>query len=306
MILYLTYEPPDGPPKTIWLKPSQTLVVGRGPNSDLNCPFDPRLSPTHFQLQFEDSGWTVRTLSSLAVYVDDRPAGSSVQMDDCHSIRAGDTVFQIRIEGGRRRVARAPASVEPEPPSKPRIPLTWTQTNPTTLCIKVDPASIEQLLSSLCQNCNLYALVNQLRLKQPIKGLAITGQDLLENAPEEIRVTDSLFLCSIDRAKLVELAEPLIQASRADAVTLIGCKLSPEQIQQELKILWAWYSRPSLLAFHLQQGSKFMTEKLLAHPESIIVAQAPGQDQLLAFAASDRIDNLQAVLGKLATPEIQA
>lgn len=84
-----------------WFGAGQTIVVGRSASaSDLRIRYDKRLSGKHFAVQCDGSHCRLRDLQSAnGTFLNDERVTEALLRDD-DTIRAGETSFRIKIQGG--------------------------------------------------------------------------------------------------------------------------------------------------------------------------------------------------------------
>jgi pSer/pThr/pTyr-binding forkhead associated (FHA) protein len=104
------------------LKPSQLLRVGRHPQADQSIPDDKRMSSLHFAVECSEKGCRLRDLqSSNGTFLNGARVKEAILVNG-DEIRAGGTVFVIRIVAEEAQVVPAPSptcAAEPTPRPKP-------------------------------------------------------------------------------------------------------------------------------------------------------------------------------------------
>lgn len=137
------------------------------------------------------------------------------------------------------------------------------------------------ILDRVSADCNWYLIVNQKRYgDRPVPGWAeeVAG-DLFENAPLEIRATDSLFVSRFQRDKVN--AQELAKILASDSMILVVSKLEMPQFLEKQKITWAWFSRSSIFHQQLVHGSKTLAQMLFAGIRYAVIVDRATSDILV-------------------------
>jgi hypothetical protein len=126
-----------------------------------------------------------------------------------------------------------------------------------------------------------YLVVNEKRhSEQPVPGWDhAKSRDLFENAPAEIRATDSLFLAKfhLDQIDGVQLVRILA----SDSMILLLSDLQLPDLLDKQKIAWAWFSRQSILHQQLVHGSKTLAQTLFAGVKYAVIVDRSTTDVLI-------------------------
>lgn len=144
------------------------------------------------------------------------------------------------------------------------------------------------ILDQVSAGCNWYLIVNQKRYgDRPVPGWAeeVAG-DLFENAPPEIRATDSLFVSRFQRDKVN--VEELTKILASDSMILIVSKLEMPEFLEKQKITWAWFSRSSVFHQQLVHGSKTLAQILFAGIQFAVIVDRETSDILVC--GSNRLE----------------
>lgn len=125
-----------------------------------------------------------------------------------------------------------------------------------------------------------YLLANFRRAAIPLPQSVLPESDCFSRAPAEIRDTDSLHVFTLDCGRP---KAPLIDTlADADAGMTIFSNRDAESLMTGQQILWAWFSRPSLLISQFTNGSADLAMRLLELPQVILI-ETPS-DGLCVFA----------------------
>lgn len=136
-------------------------------------------------------------------------------------------------------------------------------------------------LKKMSSSLNCYLVVNQKRHgEQPVPGWdqAVSG-DLFENAPAEIRATDSLFVAKFHLDQID--SEHLSRILASDSMILLLSELGPSELLDKQKIAWAWFSRQSILYQQLVHGSKNLAQTLFAGLKFAVIVDRSTTDLLI-------------------------
>lgn len=180
-------------------------------------------------------------------------------------------------------------------------PLKWERRSGFPLCIDVEctQRQVAVVLESLAETFRVVATVNRVHLGKAVPELSRHGADLFSSAPPEIRSTDSLHLAEISAAELPSMCEPLAEASRKNAVSLLITDKQPEQLRSDMNLAWAWYARPQLLQFHLTHGSRQLRQMLLSHVRCVVIWDADVLNRLNVFGLRDGLHYCEQKLREL-------
>ena len=94
----------------------------------------------------------------------------------------------------------------------------------------------------------------------------------------------------------VEVVRELQLASRSDAACLVMSPMQPTDFFEAHKIVWAWFSRPSILAQQLALGSSVLAEKLLLDGELAVLFNPVANSGLKLLTQVAQQDNVQRSL----------
>ncbi len=139
----------------------------------------------------------------------------------------------------------------------------------------------------------MWVVVNEQRLGSPLACVDKQTSDLFEAAPEEMRATDSLHICSMELNE--STCQAVRQAGQADgALLILSSKPLPELLEAQ-KFVWAWYIKPSLVEFQMMHGSKNLAHKLLEAIETVVLV-GPSDHDVVLLAPDAASESLQALL----------
>lgn len=289
---------------------NQVLQVGRTEWADLAVTHDGHMSGLHFALETDNASCFIKDLGSTnGTFVNGQPLAERKQLKGGDEIRAGETLFTVRVEGeasheSPETVAQAPAVERPTPPdsparSAPELPsgtempagkrrkaVAYTAErceSGLTLCrgelAEVHPTDLGLLLG---QNLPLYLIVDLRKLGAPL--------------PEDVAQPDFLFdWLSPEAAALVS---PIVVAQQEtaawpamleagwgkDAVVCLFCKQEKPGLLEHLRLcLRAKRKRddlgggmvglcwPSVLAMLLAYGAPGYVREVLTGIEAVLV-----------------------------------
>ena len=236
-----------------WLRANEKITIGRSPTAQVEIN-DPQMAAEHFKISVEPDGCWLECLTDQQVQVNG-VAASQHELQDQDLVVAGESEFAITIEG-QSTATEAENTAPPYQYSKFHLPtgcLLFQSSDP------LDQPTI--LTSDLADSRQIFVLANYTAagIKKP-ESLA-DGSDLFHSAPEEIRDEHSLFLLA---AKNADSAWQDYEPLRGSDAALIGfCTKSKEEVLKDLKFHFAWFSKPSILKFQMQDGTKQLVQQLL-------------------------------------------
>jgi len=137
------------------------------------------------------------------------------------------------------------------------------------------------LLEKLPSNLHRYLVVNLKRHGDatiPGWGTA-RSTDLFENAPKEIRESDSLFVGRWEQDE--SNPEAITQILASDSKILLLSDLDLPTLIEKQKIAWAWFSRPSIFHHQLMHGSGNLTKTLFAGTKFAILGDRSSMEVLV-------------------------
>lgn len=301
MSIVLEYKLASGMARKVWLHPGQILRFGKSTRADVVID-DLELGDVHFVVTGTADDWLISSIGR------ENPVFANGQLVNgyvlCHGdeLQAGRTLFRIAIDG------KAIAPVQ-EVPEDDRSAKPVDETQPLTFAVQqlaskvvdfklqVKDSQVAELFSLLLEKepwsgCKCYVTFNAKRFGKASQSWQPAGNDLFEYAPDEIRATDSLAVTLLDKPADAQVLAEARTACRSDAACLIFSPLPMEDFLESHKIVWAWFSRPSIFAQQVTLGSSMLAHKLVLNGEFVvlfnpgtnaglrIVAQVTSRDQL--------------------------
>jgi serine/threonine-protein kinase len=98
--------------KKVRVPVGHSVIVGRGPRSDINLPNDPYVSRAHFSLDWDDTACWVSDLNSHnGTFLNDKNV-QRARLRDGDRIRVGWTVLEVRL-GENDSFGRETAAIVP-------------------------------------------------------------------------------------------------------------------------------------------------------------------------------------------------
>ncbi|MCA9192402.1 MAG: FHA domain-containing protein [Planctomycetales bacterium] len=277
---------PDEPPKKVWLLRNQSVVVGRSSSNDVAISSDPQMADRHFEITDDGKEWRVRPGTAM-IRVDGLHCSSGfAKLSTGSVIEAGRTRF--RVVSIARELEQRTQEAPPELP-----PVIVQRSADLKLTAVWEPDQIPNLMEKIFTGMYCYALVNYKFLAGRIEEIPLCGEDLFEHAPDEVRKENSLGLVEISEDIFYQDAVSFLEASRQDGLIFLVSELNSDQLKQQMSILWAWYRRPSVLDFHLLNGTEFLTEKLLEPVYCVCILDPQDDRQLHCFANSRSMNELE-------------
>lgn len=297
MKLILDIEAPDGTQKQVWMGVDEILHIGSSSQMDVSLEMDRSLLSEHFSISGSRDGWEVRVSPGARLSLNGLPC-SRQWLKHGDLLQAGQSEFQVTLEGAITRPlaetipSQQVAKTEERHAEFRREPMA---SGVTRFDIKQNQTSATEILQAVVGKQHAWAIVNQRRLKKEL-GLSIVSEDLFARAPDEIRSTDSLFIAQF---KLVESEiSPILDASRAQAAIIAVAEASLEETLKAQSLVWAWYSRPSILSQQLSVGSKHLAEKLMSAINTVVLADN-ALGQIVLFVRSEKADATNEILKAL-------
>ncbi len=274
----------------------EVLRVGRSSQADVCVESDTKLADVHFAIEGDGDGWHLRATRGAKVGVNSVPeTHCQLKHGDC--ILAGQTEFRVTIEGYQESSPALATSAPTREQPVIKTPATYRTSSCNSGVIQTEVTLNDEplidVLEKICGPASLWVAINEQRLGGPVQGVEKQTEDLFAQAPEEIRETDSLIVASFPRE--AQVLANIQAAARADGAVLFVSTQSFPQILAEQKIVWAWYSRPSILKQQLSLGSKELAKKLLAAVDMAVLLHTVGSDVLIL----SRADVNEALQGRL-------
>jgi len=149
--------------------------------------------------------------------------------------------------------------------------------------IRENSSATNELLKSIITSGNrIFVLINRKKFgDSEVLGWTPISGDLLEQAPDEIRVTHSLVVGKVDPEFLTDPI--MFRLLGSDAVMVLASKLDGPALLEVRKLLWIWFSKPSILMHQFENGSKPLAKKLLDGIQFVLLHNAKTSEfQLIA------------------------
>lgn len=250
--------------ETVRLRMNEKISVGSSSRSQFTVD-DSSFAPEHFFVSVRADGCWLNCSEGQSVAVNGQIV-SLVQLSDQDLISLGQTAFRVSIEGQ--------LSTEEEV-ILPKYTYSFFESAKGLLFAESSSslAQLTPLFEDLGQKRNSYVLANFKAAQLPCPSHLMAEEDLFFNAPAEIRNEYSLHCRQATSIEtLLQIYEPL---RAKDAAVVLFSELSREELLQKLKFYFAWFSKPSSLKFHLQEGTSDLTGKLL-EPVHCVFAEPKG------------------------------
>ena len=313
VILEITSGPAAGK-KTV-LGAHHVLQVGRTEWADVALPHDGQLSAVHFALEADVTGCYVKDLnSSNGTLVNGKPVAGRTRLRHRDEIRAGQTLFAVRIEGCDSSAAGVPATglatgaapsragaapvvtvaaaavavdaaapapaTLPAKPGRPRAGYTIEKClSELTLCCgsteEIRPVDLAVLLS---QAAPLYVIVDLNKLDERPRAEAF--EYLLDWLPEESRTKHSPVI--VAPSSEIGAHALLGSAWGKDAAMGVFSTADKAVLLPGLRAAGGMFVRPSILAPQLAAGPAAFIGHLLANVHSLLM-EGPGPAQWRLF-----------------------
>ena len=280
MVLTLEYLDQGGKSQSFWVRNHEVVKVGSSVHADQQIEDDPDLDKVHFLIRFEENAWIIESTSVRPLQLNGAYTRLSV-LKAGDRIQAGNTKFNVNLP-----LPEDTTSLSEETSiASPQIRATnefiaWWQglvRDETLLRAEIIEHRIEgavdllpELIPHLRSLGTATLLWNRKSYGNPsarLPGWNIQAADLFAEAPEEIRKEHALSAGSIDWNTLapIELADVLF----SDCALLLFHRTPTSELIEKKKIAWAWFVRPSLLQFHLRNGSELLVGKLMEDIELV-------------------------------------
>ena len=132
---------------------------------------------------------------------------------------------------------------------------------------------------------NVFLLVNYrhggLERPESVDG----SSDLFAKAPEDIRDQHSLHLIPLPNANPHEF-DNYQSLKDADAVSILFSKKSQDELTDDIKFVFSWFVQPSILKFHLTNGTPHLAKQILAAVDAVL-AEPPNEEGWWLIANPD-------------------
>jgi hypothetical protein len=302
MFLTIRYQDFEGVPRSFWVRQHEAVTVGSSVRADQQIVGDRELDRLHFQLQYEQDQWMLRSVSDRPLQLNEEYARLSV-LQDGDRILAGRTTFFVALpatpnpqdsDEDQNDVAD---TVEIESIASPVVEW-WRGLNRRESKLQGDALEYRlegvdehfvELLTFLHAFGPTALVWNRKAFGNPaarLSGWTVAAEDLFSQAPAEIRTQHSLSVGSIDWNSVdpTELASVL----RSDSALLLFHASDVEQLIDRKKVMWGWFAQPSLLQFHLRNGSEMLVGSLVQDDDLILIASRDARE-LFFYGQSEKV-----------------
>jgi hypothetical protein len=318
VVLEVTSGPSAGR-KTL-LGAGQVLQVGRTEWADFAVPEDGHMSRVHFALETDNASCYVNDLgSSNGTLLNGQPLSKKTVVRSGDELRAGETRFQVRVEGdapGAATITETDAAAEaavaaarPAPPPAPRPPANVPYTVETcasglTLCRgSVDHIQPAELAALLAGSIPLYLIVDFKNLDaSPPEGAE--GMEYLFDwlDPQAAALVSPVVLAQADFAAWPEMVRQgwgndavVCLFSRQDQPTLMAhlrraIRAKPQREDAGGGILG--YCWPSVLAMLLAHHTPAFVSQLLTGIDAVLIELPDLPETWQVYGASEVADEL--------------
>ena len=299
MSLRLEYQDQFGKLRRYALRPFEVGTVGSGANDNHFISFDRELHPGHFSLRYVGNQWIVEASTNCSLQISGRTLRHAI-LAQGDEFKAGQTIFKVEIAEGAPHIPRHSEQAPGHSP-KPLVERAFEfqeRVFGKFLEVRVLNANsrCQELLSALGSNSQVGLLVNRKAAITPdlqLEGWQTLTMDLFTLAPEEIRAENSLEFGHWDARVCSDRA--IENLARSGAVIALFYRGHEKELLDAKKLYWAWFARPSILWFHLQNVSPTLMENLMHGLESIALWGPTGQD-LICFGAPENLADLTKLL----------
>lgn len=295
MILTIEYEDSYGIARSFWIRQHEAVTVGSSVQADQQIEGDQELDRLHFHLHYQDGRWMLQAVSDRPIKLNGEYRRLSV-LQDGDRILAGRTMFSV---------------VLPTDPNAPDLDESSQVTSDTvSFDTPLDPvldwwrglnrreSRLEAAVLEYCVegveehflellptfgSIGATALVwNRRAFQDPdatLAGWNVVEEDLFSKAPPEIRKEHSLAVGPVEweRCDIQELAVIL----RSDTAMLLIHSTDISELIENKRVMWGWYAKPSLLQFHLRNGSEMLVSQLIKAGETLAIVPKSGRDLYL-------------------------
>lgn len=277
MFVGIKYLGRNGQHKQFTVRRQEEVTFGSSRRADFMIESEPGLSDVHFVVAYRDRAWQVAGYGANSF----KHNGHNVVrclLSHGDRITAGEAEFEIAMQSARGAASATPVELTEDPREELQPERIDIITIPKGLISKAEIVAISdipRLLASMGELRNLYLLFNRKRFgDQETFGLIASTHDLIENAPSEIRSTDSLELIAVKSSEVALSA--VKEALASDSGVLLVSSKEEGDLKESMKLFWGWFLRPSILNHHLEHGSEFLTTKLLASIDTLLILPKGG------------------------------
>lgn len=252
---------------SIIIRPGFGVVVGSNPASEF-CIEDEGLASRHFSLAFEGLALRIQNLAANGqrLWIDGRAETNRV-IGHGTRIRAGNVEFHVAVDVPESTTAPSPSLT-----SRLEFRLQVAMGGAGLLSMGPVDSKWPGWIATIAAGRTVILAVNRQHARIQLPFPLAEGQDLFGSAPPEIRRMHSLHMLPISEEGGLEHSEIVQSILEADAgMLLISSKSLPELIESK-RLFWAWFAKPSLLRFQVQEGSDQLARQLMADLEVIILS----------------------------------
>jgi hypothetical protein len=310
MNLTLQYLDAYGTIRQMWIRPHEMATVGASRHADYVLTHDPELDQVHFLVQMVDQAWVIEAVGDRPVQVNRRYIRAS-KLEHNDSILAGSTDFTVLLPklpdtpGGASETATFPvkATVPEETDTQiddaPVLEYAVSALKGGVHQLRVieGRSFLRKALIQSSNGCETYAVWNRKAFGDTdaqLTGWTNASDDLFSSAPEEIRGVHSLEFGRIQATQPEFLKELEPKILDSDTFVILISRAPSDAVLQAKKISWAWFAKPTLLQFHLQNGSETLLRLLMDGLDSILVSKRGSKD-LWLYTKSSEIQGMARV-----------
>jgi hypothetical protein len=194
-----------------------------------------------------------------------------------------------------------PSSVAAE--AAPKLELSVESTHVARITVLHSREHLAMILEALAAGRQAFAVANFKWAKHDLPGGITPEKDLFKDAPPEIRETDSLHLLALETSSRTM---PLLrELADRDAGMVIVSPMAIDDLTTSHRCFWAWFARPSLLDFHLRQGSRMLTGKLLDNIHAVVLMPRDDENCVI-YCPLENSTGIEGILNGLKLPLSQA
>lgn len=296
----------NGNESKCWLRDGQSITVGKSPLTELCIDDDPQLDDRHFRVEVTDGKCRLLGLTSLGrkVLVNGVHA-LECELHDQDLIEAGRSRFRVMIEGARGGGVAEGLAV-PNPvvaETNPTLELVLESTHVARITVLHARKHLALIVDALAAGRQSFAIANFKWAKHDLPGGITSEKDLFKDAPPEIRETDSLHLLALETSN--QTMPLLVELADRDAGMVMISPMAIDDLTTSHRCFWAWFARPSLLDFHLRQGSRMLTGKLLDNIHAVIMMPRDDENCVICCPL-EQSAGIVAILNGLKLPQPEA
>jgi pSer/pThr/pTyr-binding forkhead associated (FHA) protein len=298
MVLILQYHDRQGMLRSFWIRRHEAVTVGSGRQSDQVVLGDAGIDKCHFHISHQEEQWVLESVTDRPLSVNGEYVRLRI-LQERDTIQAGGTIFIVQsLPLTTTSKTNAECDDRNEIQTTDRQIANWftTQAGQSRAhsrlqggideyyaeMVEGDVLHIFREFSSVGSTSMLWNRKAMGDAQASLIGWTVVREDLFLHAPPEIRQEHTLAIGSLDWNQCN--VDHLLPILRSDTAILVFHAGSTDQWTKSKQTIWGWFARPSMLQFHLRNGSPMLLELLVADGDMLAFLDASSKRQLFIYA----------------------